>query len=75
MRCIIVRTEEEAREKLVGFKNSNQREDVGFCPLIQKDCNTKCVCFVKPRVVKRQEEFHVYSARCDNIMFFGEFNV
>lgn len=69
MQYKLCKTVEEANEHLKKFQECNQREEVGFCPLINHMCNDKCTCFRKPKKVKDGDKYRVYGARCGNGMF------
>ena len=46
--------------------------DQTFCPLIQKNCNSFCVCVERPKIKKVKNNFEVTGhVRCSNYMFKG----
>lgn len=66
-------------ESLVG-------ESLGFCPIANIACNSRCVCYTNPRVEENTKristmevpqgemlsEWTVYPPYCDNHMYWGE---
>jgi len=75
----MISTEEEAI-KMVSKINSeynNSTQKLWFCPLINMQCNIKCLCYVPARYTVFPESsdsilYQVYNPYCSNYMFTGD---
>lgn len=64
--------DEKSAVKLQYKANKMDVERV-FCPLINKQCNPECVCFIKATYHKdARDKYIVQNGHCDNNMFHGE---
>jgi len=68
-------TKEEAEKKMKQWKATS------FCPLSREICHTRCVCFVRPRVVgglnphSGEEEYDFRPARCIAYCLIGPIEI
>ena len=63
-------TEKEAQEAL----NGERGKALGFCPLINENCKTACVCYYKGSTKKDpfKDRYNVYYPCCANVLISGE---
>lgn len=67
-------TKEEAEKQAAALNAQLVRTDM-FCPLINGNCNTACVCYFKAQVrIDRDvrdpdKRYYIYQGYCNNGMF------
>lgn len=49
---------------------------IGFCPLANIQCNSRCVCYCDARIQQGVKDldtvWYLYDSYCNNHMFWGE---